>query len=360
MFKLSKNHGKNLPIAIKDIVLAVTYQCNGCCQFCNIWQSQKTFSCQPKDYKNLPRNLKNIDISGGEPFLRTDLPEIIRTINSQCPKAQIVISTNGFLPSIIKKRMIEIIKFKRDIGVAVSLDGYGKTHEELRGFPGGFSLALETIRFLKELGIRKLKINFTLGNQNINQLKRVYRLSRELDIKLNLAVCHNSAHYFQKKDNKISKIVAIKKEINWLIEEELKQFSLKRWTKAYFAQGLIKFLEKKQRVLPDYSGLTSIFIDPFGNIYPSGVWNLKIGRLKEINNWNEFANRAKEMITFGGGPANWMICTTRQAIKKHKLKIIWWALKRKFLGAESKKRNSILDHSLRTKFFIFGKAEKRC
>jgi len=295
-----KKHLKRQSI-IKDIVLAVTYQCNGHCRFCNIWQSKKSFSCQPSDYRNLSRSLESININGGEPFLRADLPKIVRTISRQCPKAKIIISTNGFLPSVIKKTMVEIIKFKRDIGVAVSLDGFGRVHEELRGFTGGFCLAIETVRLLKELGVRDLKIAFTLNNRNINQ-----------GVEFSLAACHNSPHYFQKEDNRINKIDAIKKEIKWLIEQELKRFSLKRWGRAYFAWGLIKFLEDKQRVLPDYSGMSSVFIDPFGNIYPSDVWDLKIGRLNEIKDLHSASSNEGSQIK------SWLVGFKKKVFQKRK------------------------------------------
>ena len=35
-----------------------------------------------------------------------------------------------------------------------------------------------------------------------------------------------------------------KKEINWLIKQELKSFSPKKWARAYFAFGLFKFLNE--------------------------------------------------------------------------------------------------------------------
>jgi len=321
---------------IKDIVLAVTYQCNGRCRFCNIWTNQDSFSCKSDDYKRLPRNIENVNISGGEPFLREDLPEIIRTIKNQCPKANIIISTNGFTPCKIKEQMQKIIKFKRDIGIAVSLDGFGKAHEELRGFPGGFSLALETIRLLKELGIKNIKIAFTLGNQNINQLKRIYQLSNELNVEFSLAAYHNSSHYFKKKDNEIINIINLKKEINWLIRQELKSFSLKKWARAYFAFGLFDFLKNKKRVLPDYSGVNSLFIDPFGNIYPSDVWNLKLGNLKKINNWSDFSKEVKIKILSNKRPESWMICTAREAMKKHYAIVFLWILKEKILILKKK------------------------
>lgn len=347
---------------IKDIVLAVTYQCNSRCSFCNIWQSRESFSCLSPDYAKLPRNLRNVNITGGEPFLRNDLPEIIRTIAYQCPKANIIISTNGFTPRRIKEQMQKIIKFKRDIGIAISLDGFGKAHEELRGFPGGFSLVLETIRLLKELGLRDIKIAFTLGEQNIGQLKRVYRLSKELGVEFSFAAYHNSSHYFKKEDNKIIDIRNFKKEINWLIEQELKSLSLKKWARAYFAFGLFEFLKNKKRVLPDYSGLNSLFIDPFGNIYPSDVWDLKIGSLKKINNWSDFSEKSREIISSRRKPDSWMICTARQAMKKHWIKVILWILRKKFLDLKVKRsfarQNKTTANKYKNNLFSFNNLKR--
>ena len=357
--KIIRNANENI---IKDVVLAITYQCNGRCLFCNIWTNQDSFSCQVNDYKKLPCNIENVNISGGEPFLREDLPEIIRTIKNQCPKAKIIISTNGFTPCNIKKQMQEIIKFKRDIGIAISIDGFGKAHEELRGFPGGFSLALETIRLLKELGIKNIKIAFTLGNQNVNQLKRVYKLSNELDVEFSLAAYHNSPHYFKKEDNEIVSMTNLKKEIDWLIRQELKSFSLKKWARAYFAFGLFNFLKNKKRILPDYSGINSLFIDPFGNIYPSDIWNLKLGNLKKIDNWVDFSKTIKTKILSNKRPESWMICTAREAMKKHYTKVISWVLRKKFLTYKGKQilldRDIIKNNKRKNNLFSFCNLRK--
>lgn len=319
----------NMNKSFKDIVLAITYQCNSRCKFCNIWKKKETALCQPVDYNNLPRNLETINISGGEPFLRDDLPDIIRNIIRRCPGAKIIISTNGFSPSLIKKQMQKIIRFKRDIGVTVSLDGFGSTHEELRGVLGGYSLVLETIRLLKELWLRDIKIAFTLGDQNINQLKRIYHLSKELNVEFSLSAYHNSSHYFDKNDHEIVNLKKTSKAIDWLIVQELKSLSPKRWARAYFAWGLLNFLENQKRILPDYSGISSLFIDPLGDVYPSDVWGLKIGKLRKINDWSEFAIRTREMIAPQRGPDSWMICTTRQAMKNHWLRVGLWIIKAK-------------------------------
>ena len=341
-----------------NAIIAVTLGCNARCKMCDIWRIKVNGEVKSSFYERLPLGLRDINITGGEPFLREDLPEIIRTIKNQCPKAKIIISTNGFTPCRIKKQMQKIIKFKRDIGVAVSLDGFGKIHEELRGFPGGFSLALETIRFLKELGIKNIKIAFTLGNQNINQLKRIYQLSNELNVEFSLAAYHNSSHYFKKEDNKIINIISLKKEINWLIRQELKSFSLKKWARAYFAFGLFYFLKNKKRILPDYSGINSLFIDPFGNIYPSDIWNLKLGNLKKIDNWFNFSETVKTKILSNKKPESWMICTVREAMKKHYAIVILWILKEKLLIYKKERnlldKNKVINNKCKNNLFSFG------
>ncbi|OGC48006.1 MAG: hypothetical protein A3A94_01080 [Candidatus Portnoybacteria bacterium RIFCSPLOWO2_01_FULL_43_11] len=322
------------PQKIKDIVLAVTYQCNSQCEFCHIWRKKTASSLKPKDYKNLPRTIQNVNISGGEPFLRNDLSKIVQTIKSRCPRAKIIISTNGFLSQEIKKQTKKILKIEPGIGITVSLDGLKKIHEKLRGVKNGFKQALQTIEILKKLKIKNLKIAFTINDHNFQELRKVYQLSKELNLEFSFAVCHNSPHYFQKEDNKISRLKEMEKEIIWLISQELRGFSLKRWLRAYFAWGLLRFIQTGQRILPDYSGLRSLFIDPFGRIYPSDVWNLRLGKIQEITNWPKFLKTSQRIILTKSQskPNNWMICTARQSMKKHWLKAGWWILSNKPYG----------------------------
>ena len=334
---LAKNARQNKN-RIRDIVLAVTYRCNGRCKFCNIWKEGDISTLQPTDYIKLPRNARNINITGGEPFLREDIVEIIRAIVRQCPKAKIIISTNGFSPSLIKRRLQEIMRFKRDIGLAVSLDGFGRVHEEIRGFPGGFSLAMETIRLSRELGVRKIKIAFNLSDSNFKQLKKTYRLSKEMGTEFTFSVLHNSSHYFKKTNNSILELNKIRREILWLINQEIGEISPKRWLRAYFAHGALYFLKNNQRILPDYSGQNSVFIAPTGEIYPSNVWDLKLGHLLDIRDWDSFSSEAIRQMETKVGPANWMICTARQAMKKNWQKVAIWILTKKFSFLKMGKR----------------------
>ena len=89
--------------------------------------------------------------------------------------------------------------------------------------------------------------------------------------------------------------------------------------------------------MPDYSGVTSLFIDPFGYIYPSDVWDLKIGRLQKIKDWSKFSEQVRQKILSERPPVSWMICTARQAMRKHWLEVGWWILRIKFLTPKAKR-----------------------
>ncbi len=311
---------------IKDIVLAVTYRCNSRCRMCSIWKiNDHSDEISPDVLKNLPLDLETLNLSGGEPFLRADLSEMIKIAKKTCPNISITISSNGFATDLIIERMKEILKIDRNISVAISIDGIGEKHNEIRGIPGGFDRAINTVKRLKEMGVKKLRLAFTAADYNFQELPAVYQLSRELGVEMTLAAVHSSDNYFG-QENHIVKNEQIASQLEWLTRKELSSLRPKNWLRAYFTYGLQYFVEKGMRILPDYSGELNCFIDPRGNIYPCDVSTIVIGNLKKGFDLID----EKDYVC----QHSWMICTARQAIKKHWKEALWWVIKRK-LGIES-------------------------
>lgn len=317
---------------IMDAVLAVTYLCNSRCIMCNIWQIKDLPTLKAEEYLKLPASLRDINISGGEPFLRPDLPQIIANIVKACPKANIIISSNGFATDLIISKMKEILKIKPDIGVSISIDGVGEKHYEVRRIPQGFEKDMETLRQLKAIGVRqdKLRIGFTAGDYNIDHLSKVYDLARQLGIEMTLAAVHNSENYFQITTNKIDKYAKFDQEIWYVIKEELKTFNPKRWLRAYFAFALLHFVKTKKRALPSYCGTNSLYMDPDGWVFPADISTRRMGNLKDNKSMTDlFMTEQAQKVLQGTDPDNWMICTARVAIKKHKFEVGAWILKNK-------------------------------
>lgn len=315
--------------SLKEAVVAITYRCNSHCRMCNIWKIKDHFmEMSPGNYLSLPKNLRDINITGGEPFLRKDLKEIIQIIKNRCPKANIVISSNGFATELIIAQMKELIKIMPDIGIAISIDGIGEAHSKIRGIENGFEKAVGTIVNLKRIGVKNIKIGFTIGDYNARELFDVYNLCQKLDTELSLTVVHSSENYFG-KENIIKDKTEIIQGLSWLIDKELSAWNYKNWGRAYFAWGAREFVKTGNRVLPDYSGLLSIFIDPAGTIYPCDVSTKKIGNLRDVDSLKEF-----KKSDVSGCEKSWMVCTARQSIKKHFIQVIWWIIKHKFLGVK--------------------------
>ena len=91
-----------------DLVLAITYNCNSKCRMCNIWKMEQMPLLDLIEYEKLPVNIKEVNITGGEPFLSPNLIEIIKILISKNPKVRIIISTNGFATELIKTKIAEI------------------------------------------------------------------------------------------------------------------------------------------------------------------------------------------------------------------------------------------------------------
>ncbi|MDD5043041.1 MAG: radical SAM protein [Patescibacteria group bacterium] len=320
-----------LPI---DAVIAVTYKCNSRCTMCNIWQLKDTPEVPREYFRRLPKSLRYVNISGGEPFLRQDLAETIKIIKETCPAAKLIISSNGFATPLIIEKMREILKIDPPIGVAISIDGVGEMHDKIRGIPGGFEKSMATVKELQKLGLTNLRLAFTVSRGNISHLSKVYDLANELGVEFTLALAQSSEFFFGGKeilDNPPTE--ELTKQFGYLIKSELKKNNPKRWARAYFAQGLLNFALTGKQPLPSRAGMDYFFLDPYGDIYPSVVHNSVMGNIKEEEFdkiwFSEKADKIRRLLTERSQEA-WMICTARTAIRKSPWKLAGWVLKNKF------------------------------
>jgi MoaA/NifB/PqqE/SkfB family radical SAM enzyme len=303
---------------------------------CNIWQIKDPGDLPVSYFYNLSKDLKYINLTGGEPFLRPDLPEIVKIIKRVSPKAKIIISSNGLATDLIIEHVKKIIKIDKNIGIRISLDGIGSVHNQIRGLPGFYDRVLETVKSLRKMGVKNLGFSFTIMDYNADQMKAVYDLSKKLELELALALVQNSEVYFRKNDNEIKKIDIITDNLNYIISRELKSFKVKRWFRAYYDYGLWYYAKHKKRLLKSGAGRDSLFIDPRGDIYPSNLIKLPFGNLGKAplgQIWNSGeAERMRQELKEKNIKESWIICTVRGEMKKHLPKIALWIVRNKFLN----------------------------
>lgn len=124
----------------------VTYRCNARCTMCNRYKAPS----RPEEelsldvIKKLPR-MYFTNITGGEPFIRTDLADIVRELYKKSDR--IVISTNGFFTD----RIIALAEEFPQVGIRISIEGLQQTNDEIRGLQNGFNRGYETLKKLVEM-----------------------------------------------------------------------------------------------------------------------------------------------------------------------------------------------------------------
>lgn len=315
-----------------DASIILTYRCPMQCKMCNIWKYPTDIKkeIQAEELKCLPK-LKFINLTGGEPFIREDLEEIVKVCYTKSPR--IVISTSGWF----EDRVIDLAKKFPNIGIRISIEGLSEKNDELRGRQGGFDKGLRTLLKLKEMGVKDIGFGCTVSNNNSKDMLSLYQLSKSLGLEFATASFHNS-YYFHKDDNVITNQAEVCYDFKTLIEWQLKENHPKSWFRAYFNMGLINYIEGNRRMLPCEAGSINFFIDPYGDVYPCNgmeekYWKGTMGNIRETKDfmelWNsEQAERVRANVR--KCPKNcWMVGTASPVMYKYIIHPAKWVLKNK-------------------------------
>jgi len=300
---------------------------------CNIWKFPTNIEDEfkPSLLEKIPK-LSFCNITGGEPFLRDDLEEIVKIVKRKARR--IVISTNGYLVN----KILDLAKKNRDIGIRVSLEGLPEVNDELRGVKGSFEHGLRSILGLKELGLKDIGFAITVSDRNIKDLEELYRFSKAMRLEFATAVVHNS-YYFHKYDNKLHKQGEAVKGFQNVVKDLLESKRIKNWFRAYFNHGLINYIQQEPRLLPCTAATLTFFLDPRGEVMPcngleEGLWLESVGNLHE-QSFEElwFSAKARKIRDkVRRCPKNcWMIGTVAPAMKKNILKIASWVVRKRLL-----------------------------
>jgi MoaA/NifB/PqqE/SkfB family radical SAM enzyme len=158
----------------------VTSRCNSHCRHCFNWRRLNTKEDLPLDrIISLSRSMGpvyNLIVSGGEPYLREDLADIIEAFYRNNKLEKLQISSNGLLPERVESMTLRILEKCPGVRLALhlSIDGPAELHDLLRGVAGGFDKVCETYDRLAPLkaGRPNLQIypTATATNENIESL----------------------------------------------------------------------------------------------------------------------------------------------------------------------------------------------
>jgi MoaA/NifB/PqqE/SkfB family radical SAM enzyme len=298
---------------------------------CNTWKypSKSQEELGPADYENLPF-MKTINLTGGEPFLRDDLVEIIEVLKKRAKR--VVVSSNGYFTD----RIVKFFRENRDVGIRISIEGLPKTNDELRSLRDSFDHGLRTLVELHHMGVRDIGFATTVSDRNAKDMMELYHLAEMMGVEFATAAIHNS-FYFHKVDNRFEHPDIAITELKKLVKELLRSGKIKDWFRAYFNYGLINYIEGNPRLLPCEMGSDSFFLDPYGEIFPCNVMEKSMGNLKEKSFeeiWvSKQADDVREKVMTCENNC-WMIGSVSQQMKKYIGKPAKWVIHHKLSKKE--------------------------
>lgn len=191
------------PIRPTVLIYNCTFVCDARCEMCNNWKRGNRKEDMTLEQVDQAFNhpfwgaIENLNISGGEPTTRNDLPELTELLVRRMPRVRKVgINTTGLTPHRAIPMLTRIVKSCAErnlpISIRVSLDGIGEMHDQVRQVKRGFEKACETIAAMEALAREHDNFQFgvaaTIFTTNMQEARAILKWSRDrhLDIVFNM------------------------------------------------------------------------------------------------------------------------------------------------------------------------------
>jgi MoaA/NifB/PqqE/SkfB family radical SAM enzyme len=154
------------PGSPQAVSIEVTRRCIAKCKMCGIWRSPVSAPelslTQWQEILSHPllSDLRELDVTGGEPYLRDDLPAMISFVASLrrtnlSRLRSVAVTTNGLLTDRVlaaSERMAgALARARLDLVIVCALDAVGPMHDQIRGVPGAWSRLEATLDGLDAL-----------------------------------------------------------------------------------------------------------------------------------------------------------------------------------------------------------------
>ena len=167
-----------------SLVHFVTNRCNARCSFCfidfdddRIYHNQLTLDEIDAMTRQLGPHLKNVNLTGGEPFARKDFLEVARCYFNNTDVESIFITSNGSLPDRIEHfvRTLGAEFPDRKIIFSFSTDDFPNRHDEIRRIDGLFANAIKSYQLILAYGGNAMaNCSITVSHENCSTVLDLY------------------------------------------------------------------------------------------------------------------------------------------------------------------------------------------
>ena len=292
-FQYLKRTGR--PGKPQALSLEITHHCIAKCIMCNIWKI-------PSHVKDLPltqwttllssplfSDLRELDITGGEPFLRKDLPglfsEICRLKKRNLRKLKsVAITTNGLLTERVQAAAGTILEEMKAVGidfvVVCAMDGIGGIHDKVRNTEDAWKKVNETIQGLK--GLREQYSNLIIGLKttvlpiNVEALEAISLYASENGLFTIISPCIITRGRYLNPDR--GDDLVFTEEMKYKVAKFFKS-DLFRW--SYHAEALVRYFETGIMKKPCTCGFNYLFVRSTGQMFLCPLIDISPGNIQD-------------------------------------------------------------------------------
>lgn len=305
---------KHAPI---HLTFFVTRRCNAHCPFCFYLKSddalQEREELSLEEIQRISGSMGKLlwlAFSGGEIFLRKDLPQISMAFYRNNKPAIMLFPTNGMLPEVIRSGIETILAECRKsvIVVKLSIDGLHKSHDDIRNTPGSFERTMNTYRLLQ--GLLDRHPNFELGVNTVFSSVNQHEMDGIIDFVAGLEGIKTHTISLARGNLRERQYCDVdlglyEKAIRRL-EKELKtrKAPVYRFAGARIkaAQDILqrdlihRTLAEQKQLIPCFAGRLNLVLTESGEVYPCEILTSSFGNVRDFDYDLERLRRS--------GPAN--------------------------------------------------------
>jgi len=259
------------------LVYQLTNACNSRCRMCNIWQKDTKGELRLDEITSVFRNkmfskLRWINLTGGEPFLRSDIVDVVKILAQMQKMEGIAIPSNGFNTAKILrdvKKILKILKKNQFLSITLSIDGFEKTHDDIRGVPGAYKKVMKTFRELQKIKNKNFNVGVqpTISKRNLDEIEDFYADMKKTTKSIGYAVMLTSEGYYDNTDSDLSLSKTDKKKVAGILKRAIKQDP----QYGFYYSKLIQMFSTGVRDFGCLGGYLTVYMDPKGNISPCPV-----------------------------------------------------------------------------------------
>ncbi len=293
-----------------NVTLSVTNRCQSRCKTCLIW---KLYRDEPQraatelsldEIERIFRSMQPtyfFNISGGEPFLRPDLPDIVELALRYLKPAVIHAPTNAIaVPRIVAGlsdilARVERLAPRTLVTLKPSFDGVAEQHDEIRGVRGNYAKVLELLGELRPLRERYANLKVGLGTvvsvYNVDALEPIARAVEGLGVDSYINEIAELREEMFNADSGITPDAESYARAMEQFKEETRRMlgaarGLARVTLAfrlYYYDLVVRILRDRKQVVPCYAGISNVHLSPYGDVWPCCIraYEASFGNLRD-------------------------------------------------------------------------------